>query len=70
VEDIMKQGMADADTGFEEYWPALGGGTGIFSATTEQAPAKQGKAIYNLSGQRVCQNYKGVVIINGKKYVQ
>ncbi len=70
VEDIMKQGMADADTGFEEYWPALGGGTGIFSATAEQSPAKQGKAIYNLAGQRVCQNYKGVVIINGKKYVQ
>jgi hypothetical protein len=70
VEDIMKQGMADADTGFEEYWPALGGGTGIFSATVEQSPAKQGKSIYNLAGQRVCQNYKGVVIINGKKYVQ
>ena len=27
-------------------------------------------AIYNLSGQRVDENYKGVVIRNGKKYLQ
>ena len=32
--------------------------------------AKRGKATqYNLSGQRVADGYKGIVIVNGKKYI-
>jgi hypothetical protein len=40
---------------------------------TKQSSAPTGKAnddYYNLSGQRVGKDYKGIVIKNGKKYVQ
>lgn len=35
-----------------------------FDATIDESP------IYNLSGQRVDKDYKGIVIINGKKYLR
>lgn len=44
-----------------------GGTTGIGQVEVEKA-AENG-AIYNLAGQRVATSYKGVVIKNGKKYV-
>ena len=66
VEDIMKQGMADGDDSFEEYWPQLGGGTGIFSIAKSDTQPTQRQA-YNVAGQRVDDSYKGIVIINGKK---
>ena len=31
--------------------------------------AKANDVMYNLAGQRVNKNYKGVVIVNGKKYM-
>ena len=43
-----------------------GGATGIAPVKTVKA---QSSAIYNLAGQRVDANYKGVVIMNGKKVV-
>jgi len=43
------------------------GATGIQSI---QAAKAQDGAIYNLAGQKVNASYKGVVIKNGKKYVQ
>lgn len=42
--------------------------TGISNATV--APATQDAKVYNLAGQQVDASYKGVVIKNGKKYVQ
>lgn len=42
--------------------------TGISNATV--APAAKSSKIYNLAGQQVDASYKGVVIKNGKKYVQ
>lgn len=44
-----------------------GGTTGIGQVEVEKATANS--AIYNLAGQRVDASYKGVVIKNGKKYV-
>lgn len=44
-----------------------GGTTGIGQAEVEKS-AENG-AVYNLAGQRVDASYKGVVIKNGKKYV-
>ena len=41
--------------------------TGINNITTEAADADA--PVYNLSGQRVGKNAKGVLIKNGKKYV-
>lgn len=34
------------------------------------APAAKNAPVYNLAGQQVGASYKGVVIKNGKKYVQ
>lgn len=44
--------------------------TGIVDATTETNTGSANKALYNLAGQRVGNDYKGVVICNGKKYVK
>ena len=43
-----------------------GEATGIH--TIEAASAANG-AMYNLAGQRVDKSYKGIVIVNGKKYL-
>lgn len=41
--------------------------TGISAVTTNETVKNDGK-MYNLSGQQVGDDYKGVVIMNGKKY--
>ncbi len=43
--------------------------TGIEKIATETSKSSKSAAIYNLSGQRVGSNYKGIVIKNGKKYL-
>lgn len=68
VEEIMKGGQADGDNAFEEYYPAFSKPTAI---TTVNADApRTSNATYNLSGQRVSPNAKGVIIQNGKKVVK
>ncbi len=44
-----------------------GGATGIKTLTTDVFDNKN--AAYNLNGQRVNANHKGIVIVNGKKYL-
>jgi hypothetical protein len=39
-------------------------------SNTLVAPAAKNAKVYNLAGQQVNASYKGVVIKNGKKYVQ
>ena len=48
------------------YLPGEGEATAI--KTVETAEQQDG-AIYNLAGQRVGKDYKGIVIMNGKKYL-
>ena len=44
--------------------------TGIDEITVTRTPLKnRSEAVYNLNGMRVNDNYKGIVIKNGKKYV-
>ena len=44
--------------------------TGLNKVETDHAaPVRQG-AIYNLAGQQVDANYKGIIIMNGKKYIR
>lgn len=38
--------------------------------SVDATPAQNDGVIYNVSGQQVDENYKGIVIINGKKYLQ
>ena len=65
------------ETGTENFRVKVGAGnnvlpyadyvTGIFSVINDAAT--RSNVIYNLSGQRVTKDYKGVVIINGRKVV-
>ena len=45
----------------------VGEGSGIAAVKAVKA---ESAAIYNLAGQRVDANYKGVVIVNGQKKIQ
>lgn len=45
-----------------------GTGSGISNVATDKANADA--PVYNLNGQKVSKDYKGVVVKNGKKYVQ
>jgi hypothetical protein len=66
VEDIMKQGNADAESAVEEYYPAYKTPTAIQTVKAQTL----NNATYNLSGQRVDASYKGLVICNGKRFIQ
>lgn len=46
------------------YSDATGAGISTLNTTTEQAPA------YNLAGQRVGEDYRGIVVVGGKKFVR
>ena len=43
--------------------------TGIESLNVERGTLNADAPIYNLAGQRVGKDYKGIVVVNGKKYV-
>lgn len=55
--------LADAYVCVEDYTP-----TGIHGVST--TPVSENAPIYNLAGQQVAKSYKGIVIQNGKKYIQ
>lgn len=67
VEDIMKAGNADAETGFDEYYPAYQTPTGIHTVTS--VSAKTDDAYYDLRGLRVGTPQKGIYIRNGQKVI-
>ena len=70
VEDIMKAGNADGESNYTEYYPMWQSPTGIENVhTSPSALHPSPSTLYNLSGQRVDDNYKGIVIRNGKKFV-
>ena len=47
-----------------------GDATGIEETFTENEAQKAFAPMYNISGQRVGEGYKGIVIVNGKKYMK
>ena len=54
----------------DRYYPTkiyFGGATGIQAIKNVKS---ESNVMYNLAGQRVDANYKGVVIMNGKKFLQ
>ena len=70
VEDIMKAGNADGESNYTEYYPMWQSPTGIENVHTSPSTIHPSLSTpYNLSGQRVDDNYKGIVIRNGKKFV-
>ncbi|MFZ1236975.1 MAG: Ig-like domain-containing protein [Prevotella sp.] len=64
------KGYLDLSTvlGAKSFIPFYGETTGITDLKTVLTEKDQ-RPIYNLSGQRVEKNYKGIVIINRKKYI-
>ena len=54
--------------GFFGFKYAVGGGTTGLSHINAAAEAQNG-ATYNLAGQQVAKSYKGIVVKNGKKFV-
>ena len=55
-----------SNAGAKEFFAFEGETTGI--STVETTPATDGN-VYNMAGQRVSKNYKGFVIVGGKKYL-
>lgn len=55
-----------SNAGAKEFFAFEGETTGI--SAVESAPATDGN-VYNMAGQRVSKNYKGLVIVGGKKYL-
>lgn len=55
-----------SNAGAKEFFAFEGETTGI--SAVETAPATDGN-VYNMAGQRVSKNYKGLVIVGGKKYL-
>lgn len=43
--------------------------TGISSSVVVDSKANTNNAMYNISGQKVSKNYKGLVIVDGKKFI-
>ena len=64
-------------TGTENFYVKIGAGTSPYQYGTDPSgiinvkedAAKANGAIYNLAGQRVSKDYKGIVVKNGKKYI-
>ena len=61
----VKPGVAGAKTCYR-----FDGQTTSINGTRTDKPTTADGAVYNLAGQRVDRSYKGVVIKNGKKYIQ
>lgn len=65
VEENIKAERADAETSFEEYFPSVNGS----STAIINIPVTKNSTYYNISGQRVNAEYKGIIIKDGKKYL-
>lgn len=61
----VRPGVAGAKTCYR-----FDGQTTAIDGTRADKPTTADGAVYNLAGQRVDRSYKGVVIKNGKKYIQ
>ena len=64
VEDIMKAGNADAETGFDDYYPSYNTTSGVEERIVTKPTAD---IYYTLNGTRVCHpTQKGLYIYNGQ----
>lgn len=59
-----------ADVALHGVWVKVDGATGINSAVAEVESADADAPAYNLAGQKVGDNAKGIIIQNGKKYIR
>lgn len=69
VKGLFVNGHYNIVTAANLIQPVKNPSTGINNASLV-APAAKNAPVYNLAGQQVGASYKGVVIKNGKKYVQ
>ena len=62
--------LYDIPTQAGEEITLVGGTLGIVNVSAPKPYTSHGHALYNLSGQRVDENYHGIVVTGGKKYVK
>lgn len=68
---IMDKPITDIEqTGWEVSFKFMGGAPVDAIDKVESADAQSSAPYYNLAGQRVNKNYKGIIINNGKKILQ
>ena len=74
VQDIMLGGNADAVSSFNDYYPAFVTANGVHVDAIETGikaisnrTMQNSTARYNLQGQKVGNDYKGIIIQNGRK---
>lgn len=60
---------AGADVALHGIWVKTGTATGISSVEAEGTAVSADAPTYNLSGQKVDSSYKGIVVKDGKKYI-
>ena len=68
-EQILRVSITGAQCNIDKMELKLNVSDGIEQVETQQ-PQAGGAAIYNLAGQRVGSDYRGIVIINGKKLLK
>ena len=66
---ISDDDTAGADVALHGIWVKTGTATGISSVEAEGAAVSADAPTYNLSGQKVDSSYKGIVVKDGKKYI-
>ena len=62
--------IIQGDLTHEDVLEALGITDGIQTVNAQTKPATSAKGMYNITGQRVNHNYRGIVIENGKKLIK
>lgn len=62
-----EDGAAPAEVTFT--YPGAQGGSSAIESTVIDQPADENAPIYNVYGQRVNKDYKGILIQNGKKFI-
>jgi len=64
---LDKDGAKGADVALHGVWFKVSQATGISSALVDAVSGNS--ATYNLAGQQVSKSYKGIVVKNGKKFI-
>lgn len=66
---LLIQGSTSDTDPYDIRYVTISGSSATGISAVESAPARQNGVAYNLQGQRVSMNTKGLIIINGKKFM-
>lgn len=66
---LLIQGSTSDTDPYDIRYVTISGSSATGISAVESAPARENGVAYNLQGQRVSMNTKGLIIINGKKFM-